>query len=256
MKRTPTGPSTTSTAPAKGRARIRRKARITELSLETTPQGGIVDAILMKPPAPLAGLVLAHGAGAGMRHPFMQQLAECLAAEGVATLRYNFPFIQKGHSSPDLHPILHATVRAAVKEAMQLFRRIPVFAGGKSMGGRMTSQLSAKGELEGIRGIVFVGFPLHPPGERSRYRAEHLRSVPFPMLFLQGTRDSLADITMMRDVCGSLGTKASLHVIDGADHSFHMRKGSARSDAEVMEELARTTRDWMALISDGKAESR
>ncbi|HUE77792.1 MAG TPA: alpha/beta family hydrolase, partial [Longimicrobiales bacterium] len=180
---------------------------------------GDVSALLVAPPSPRAALVLAHGAGAGMRHAFMQAVADGLAERGVATLRYQFPYMEAGGRRPDRPAVAHAAVRAAVDAAGRELPDVPLFAGGKSFGGRMTSQAAADAPLPGVRGLVFFGFPLHPPGRPGTERADHLAAVTVPMLFLQGTRDDLADLALLRPVLEPLGDRATLHVVEGADHS-------------------------------------
>jgi predicted alpha/beta-hydrolase family hydrolase len=192
------------------------------------------------------GYVFAHGAGAGMRHTFMEQMTNRLAARGVATLRYQFPYTEARRSRPDARAVLVETVRAAVREAAVAWPDMPLFAGGKSMGGRMTSHAAAEGVVPEVRGIVFLGFPLHPAGRRDSERADHLALVRVPMLFLQGTRDDLADLELLRPVCNRLRALATLHVIEGADHGFHVLRRSGRSDDEVLDELADTMARWMA----------
>ena len=191
-----------------------------------------------------AVLALAHGAGAGIHHAFMQALTEALVARDVTVLRYAFPYMSAGRRRPDRAPVLEATVRAAVAHALARAEGRPVFAGGKSMGGRMTARADAERPLEGVRGLVFVGFPLHPAGKPGVERAASLASVGRPMLFLQGTRDALADLDLLRPVVAALPA-ARLHVVEGADHGFHVLKRSGRTDAEVMTELAETTVAWM-----------
>lgn len=209
---------------------------------------GNVDAILQKPSDAKWLLVMAHGAGARMNHPFMQKLSALSAENGIATLRYQFWYTQQGLRRPDPKPLLLATIRAAVEKANEFSGGLPLIAGGKSMGGRMTSTAHAQSSLPNVRGIVFFGFPLHRPGSPSTERAEHLNDVKIPMLFLQGTRDPLADLNLLRPVCKTLGKKATLHVIDGADHSFHVLKRSGRGDADVMIELAHTVNLWASNI--------
>jgi predicted alpha/beta-hydrolase family hydrolase len=195
-------------------------------------------------------LVLAHGAGAGMRHPFLQQTAERLAEVAVATFRYEFPYMQRGvRGRPDPPAVLTAAVREAVERARALAEDLPLLAGGKSLGGRMTSTAAAESPLPGVRGLVFFGFPLHPPGRPSTQRAQHLARVAVPMLFLQGTRDTLAEPSLVRSVCDDLGERAVLHVVPDADHSFHVPKSSRRTDADVLDDLARVVADWAARIS-------
>jgi predicted alpha/beta-hydrolase family hydrolase len=204
-----------------------------------------VSGLLLRPPDAWAAYVLAHGAGAGMRHRFMESIAGALATRGIATLRYQFPYVEAGSRRPDPPGVLQATVRAAVAVAWEVASGLPLFAGGKSLGGRMTSNAMARRPIDGVRGLVFLGFPLHPAGQPGVTRAEHLDRVDAPMLFLQGTRDALADLDLMRSVCTRLGSRATLHVVDGADHSFAVLKRSGRSDADVMDELAASTTDWL-----------
>jgi len=194
--------------------------------------------LLWLPDAAASFLALAHGAGAGMRHAFMEAVAAALAQRRVATLRFEFPYARSGGRRPDPRPVLIETVAAAVSESQRLAGNLPLCAGGKSMGGRMTSHAAAEGRLDRVRGIVFLGFPLHPAGQPATARADHLASVEPPMLFLQGTRDALADLTLLRPVCERLGPRAQLHVIEGADHGFHVPKRSGRTDADVIAELA------------------
>ena len=205
-----------------------------------------VSALLLLPPKASCLLVMAHGAGAGMNHPFMSAMANELAAVGIGTLRYQFPYMEQRRGVPDPQPVLLATVAEAVKLAAKLAPKIPLFAGGKSMGGRMTSLAASEQILEGISGLVFFGFPLHPPKRPGIKRAEHLKLVRQPMLFLQGTRDELADLTLLRPICEGLGEQATLYIVEGADHSFHVLKRSGKTDAEVLAELARTVEAWTA----------
>ncbi len=215
--------------------------------------GGEVSALLCRPAEARRLLVLGHGAGAGMTHPFMEKLGGELAGVGVATLRYQFPYMEQRRGAPDRPAVLMATVVAAVRTAAEAAPGLPLLAGGKSMGGRMTSQAAAQHELDGVLGLVFFGFPLHPPKQPGTKRAEHLAKVTVPMLFLQGTRDTLAELKLLRPVCAKLGARATLHVIETADHSFHMLKRSGRSDAEVLRELAETTVSWAEGIEEIKA---
>ena len=205
---------------------------------------GEVSAILVRTNAARWLLVLGHGAGAGMTHPFMEALAEELAAAGVATFRYQFPYMQERRRVPDSPAVLTGTVVAAVRAAAKAAPGLPLLAGGKSMGGRMTSQAAAERPLDAVRGLVFFGFPLHPPKRPGTKRGEHLAKVGVPMLFLQGTRDELADLNLLRPITTKLGSQATLHIIEGADHSFHVLKKSGKSDAEVLGELAETTASW------------
>lgn len=215
------------------------------------PGAGDVSALLLKPPDSTALLVLGHGAGAGMRHRFMEDVAAALAARHVATLRYQFPYMEAGRRAPDRAPRLVATVRAAARTAVELAEanRLPVFAGGKSMGGRMTSTAAAEAPLAGVLGLVFFGFPLHPAGKPSTRRGDHLADVGLPMLYLQGTRDRLADLELLRPVLDALEPAPALHVVDGADHGFHVLKRSGRTDADVIDELAGVSADWMAELA-------
>lgn len=206
--------------------------------------GGEVSALLCRPAKARRLLVLAHGAGAGMRHPFMEMLAAELASSGVATLRYQFPYMEERRRVPDAPPVLTATVVAAVRAAAEAAPGLPLLAGGKSMGGRMTSQAAAQHPMDGVRGLVFFGFPLHPPNQPGTKRADHLAKVAMPMLFLQGTRDTLADLKLLRPVCTKLGSRATLHVLETADHSFHVLKRSGKSDPEVLRELAEKAASW------------
>lgn len=183
-------------------------------------------------------LVLAHGAGAGMRHPFMQAVAERLADRNVATLRYQFPYMEAGRKRPDRASVAQAAVRAAVEIGSELADGIPLFAGGKSFGGRMTSAAAAESPLADVSGLVFLGFPLHPAGRPGTDRAEHLRAVRAPMLFVQGTRDRLADLELLRPIVTGMGPRAALHVIEGGDHSFHVLKRSGRTAAQALDEIA------------------
>ena len=209
---------------------------------------GEVSAILLRPPKAETLLVLAHGAGAGMAHPFLEALAQELAAARIATLRYQFPYMEQRRKVPDVPAILTATIRAAVLAATDHAPDLPLLAGGKSMGGRMTSLAAAQEPLDNVRGLVFVGFPLHPPGRPGIERGEHLARVGVPMLFLQGTRDQFAHLDLLRPVCKKLGARASLHVVEGADHSFHVLKSSGTTDAEVLKKLAQLIASWAKAI--------
>jgi predicted alpha/beta-hydrolase family hydrolase len=198
--------------------------------------------LLLEADEPLALLVLAHGAGAGMQHVFMEEMAERLRARGLSTLRYAFPYMARGRRAPDRPPVLQAAVRAAVARAEEVAGDTPLLLGGKSMGGRMSSMTLAEHPTESVRGIVFFGFPLHAAGKPSTGRADHLEKVQAPMLFLQGTRDKLAELELLTPICQGLGARARLHVVEGADHSFHVLKRSGRTDAEVLDELADESR--------------
>lgn len=190
------------------------------------------------PSAPRFGYVLAHGAGAGMRHPFLEAIAEALFERDVATLRYEFAYMEAHRNRPDPPAIAAARVREAAQRASAEWPGLPLVAGGKSFGGRMTSTAQADAPLVGVRGLAFLGFPLHPPGKPSVSRAEHLFQVHVPMLFLQGTRDEFAQLDLITGVCENLGQRATLHLIDDADHSFKVPKRSGRSMEQVMAELA------------------
>ncbi|MGH9883918.1 MAG: alpha/beta hydrolase family protein, partial [bacterium] len=180
-----------------------------------------------------------------MRHHFMQAIADALDAVGIATLRFNFPYTEGGRRAPDPQPVLEAYVRSVCADAARLAPDLPLFAGGKSMGGRMTSNACARSPIPGLRGLIFLGFPLHPAKKPSRVRADRLRDVALPLLFLQGTRDDLAEIAAMRELCGELGPRATLHEVDGADHSFALRKSAGVSAAEVHARLASAIADWI-----------
>jgi predicted alpha/beta-hydrolase family hydrolase len=215
-----------------------------ELTIEVDASRRI-SALLRAPADARACYVLAHGAGAGMRHPFMGAIAEALAARGIATLRYQFPYMEQGSRRPDAPTVAHATVRAAVAEAARALPGIALVAGGKSFGGRMTSQAMAAMPMPGVRGLAFLGFPLHPAGKPSDERAAHLAGVRAPMLFLQGTRDDLADLALLRPVVERLGAAAKLVVFEDADHSFHVRAKSGRNDADVLAALADAIGAWI-----------
>lgn len=205
-----------------------------------------VSALLCMPSDPFACLVLAHGAGAGMTHPFLTAVAGGLADRRVATLRFQFPSMEAGSGRPDSPALAQASVRAAVSAAAVRVGDLSLFAGGKSFGGRMTSGAQAASLLPGVRGLVFLGFPLHPAGKPATRRADHLAKVHLPMLFLQGTRDALADLALLAPVVAGLGKRATLHVVDAADHSFHVPKRSGRSDAQVLNEMLDVVATWMA----------
>lgn len=226
------------------------KAAVTPLRIPL-PSGTIVSAMLRRPAQPGGCVVLAHGAGAGMNHPFMADLAAALGERDIATLRFQFPFMEQGSKRPDSPAVAHEAVRAAVAEAATHLPGVPLFAGGKSFGARMSSQAQAGKPIDLVRGLIFVGFPLHPAGKPATDRAAHLAKVTVPMLFLQGTRDTLADLALIRQTTDSLGALADLHVVDGADHSFHVLARSGRNDAEVMEDLADTTVRWIRKVASG-----
>jgi predicted alpha/beta-hydrolase family hydrolase len=212
-----------------------------------------VSALLRAPADSRACYVLAHGAGAGMRHPFMHAIAEALAVRGIATLRYQFPYMEQGSRRPDVPAIAHATVRAAVAEAARAMPGVPLVAGGKSFGGRMTSQAQAAKPLAGVRGLVFLGFPLHPAGKPSDARAAHLADVRVPMLFLQGTRDDLADPALLRPLIERLGAHATLVPFEDADHSFHVPARSGRKDADAFAALGDAIAAWIRALGLARA---
>ncbi|MEO7335140.1 MAG: alpha/beta family hydrolase [Caldimonas sp.] len=203
-----------------------------------------VSALLQVPARARAGYVFAHGAGAGMTHAFMTAFANGLAERGIATLRYQFPFMEQGSKRPDTPKLAQATVRAAVDEAGRRLGDLPLFAGGKSFGGRMTSNAQALAPLPNVRGLVFVGFPLHPAGKPSDERAKHLSDVTCPMLFLQGTRDELATLSLMQALAKRLGERVTLAIFEDADHSFHVRARSGRTDAQTMSEMLDAMAAW------------
>jgi uncharacterized protein len=215
-----------------------------------------VSALLQVPAGACACYVLAHGAGAGMKHPFMAAIAAELAQRGLATLRYQFPSLERGSKRPDPPPVAHATVRAAVAQAGRVLPELPLIAGGKSFGGRMTSQAQANAPLAGVHGLAFLGFPLHPANKPSQDRARHLFDVRIPMLFLQGTRDALAALDQLEPVCKELGPRASVQLFDGADHSFHVPARSGRTDAQVRGEMADALAAWIAQTIKGEAPAR
>ena len=215
-----------------------------ELKFQASRSAGEVSALLVRPDTARWMMVLGHGAGAGMRHHFMEDITAALATQDIATFRYQFPYVEKGVSRPDPQPVLLATVHSAVDAARAAAGGLPLLAGGKSMGGRMTSLAAAKEALDGVTGIVFFGFPLHPAGAPAIERGEHLARVAAPMLFLQGTRDKLADLDLLRPVIERVGPRATLHIVEGADHGFEVLKRSGRRGAEVLEELAKTAAAW------------
>ena len=227
----------TETVPHAGARPVERRIHVSD--------GIEVSALLLEPPRPRALYVLAHGAGAGMRHPFMESIAQRLAALGIGTLRYQFPYMEQGGRRIDPVPVVLATVRAAVDAGREAAGGRPLMAGGKSFGGRMTSRAAAAAPLAGVAGLVFLGFPLHPAGSPGVLRADHLATVDLPMLFLQGTRDTLADLTLLEPIVRKLGDRATLRVIEHADHSFHVLKRSGRTDEQVLDELAAAVAGWL-----------
>jgi predicted alpha/beta-hydrolase family hydrolase len=217
-------------------------AQSLKLDIENTAS---VSALLLRPENARACFVFAHGAGAGMSHPFMETVATGLCDRRIATLRYQFPYMEKASKRPDAPAVAHAAVRAAVEQAARSSAGLPLIAGGKSFGGRMTSQTQAIAPLPGVRGLAFLGFPLHPAGKPSATRAAHLSELKIPMLFLQGTRDALAAMALLEPAVTGLGTLASLHVVQEADHSFHVLARSGRNDREVMNEVLDALSAWI-----------
>lgn len=219
-----------------------------EMKFSATPDKGEVSALLVRPKGASHLLVLGHGASTNMRHLTLQTIADRLADSGIATLRYNFPYMEHGKGR-DSQSVCLATVRSAVTAARGAVRGLPLLAGGHSFGGRMTSNAAAESSLEGVRGLVFFSFPLHQPGKPDTKRADHLASVTVPMLFLSGTRDELANLDLLEPVCKKLGDRATLHRLDTADHGFHTLKRSRTSDEDVFAEMARVVKDWASSIS-------
>ena len=207
-----------------------------------------VSGLLLAPRRARACYVLAHGAGAGMTHPFMAAVAAELAERGIATLRYQFPYMEQRSRRPDPPKLAHATVRAAVTEAARRLPKLPLIAGGKSFGGRMTSQAQAAAPIAGVRGLAFLGFPLHPAGRPSAERGKHLFDVQTPMLFLQGTRDALATLDQLRPLCDALGSRATLTLFQDADHSFHVPARSGRTDAQVRGDMLDAFSTWVDAV--------
>jgi hypothetical protein len=222
----------------------------TPLRFVATPEKGEVSALLRRPANARALLVLGHGASTNMRHAFLEGLSAALANAGIATFRYQFPYMERGGGGLDSRAVLLATVRSAVAAANEAAPDLPLFAGGHSMSGRMTSNAAAEAPLPHLRGIVFVAFPLHPAGKPGTERAEHLAAVTVPMLFLSGTRDDLADLSLLRPVIDRLGERATLHVVETADHGFKVLKRSRGTENPVLEELARTASGWMLRLAE------
>ena len=221
---------------------------MTEALTFEVPGSGAVSALVERPADARLGYVLAHGAGAGMTHPFLEDMARRLAARGVATFRYQFPYMEAKRKRVDPPEVAIAAVRAAVWEASSRLAGLPLLAGGKSFGARMTSSAAAASALPGVRGLAFLGFPLHPPGRPDTKRAEHLGRVDVPMLFLQGTRDDFADLTLLEPVVSGLGERATLHLVGGGDHSFGVLKSSGRTKDAVLDELAEAVSRWGAAL--------
>jgi len=218
---------------------------IRELIIRVSVPPGEVSALFMLPENATHLLVLAHGAGANMRHATMQAIAERLADAGIATLRYNFPYMEAGRPRVDSPEVSAATVRAAAAKARELAPDLPLLAGGHSFGGRMTTTAASEGEIDGLKGIVLFSFPLHMPDKPSIKRAEHLSSVTVPMLFLSGTRDKLADLDLLKPVVEKLGSLATLHLLDTADHSYKVLKRTRESKEDVFVEMARVVKEWL-----------
>ncbi len=212
-----------------------------------------VSGLLQTTAKPTSCYVVAHGAGAGMRHPFLAKVSEGLAERGMATLRYQFSYMEKGSPRPDSPPVAHQAVRAAVAVAATLTSNLPLFAGGKSFGGRMTSQAQAESPLPGVRGLIFLGFPLHPPGKPSDERAKHLFEIDIPMLFLQGDRDEFAKLDLLQPLIDRLGSRATLKLFPDADHSFHVPARTGKKDTEVMAEALDTIKEWTSAVLRGGA---
>jgi uncharacterized protein len=223
----------------------------TDFRVQVNEAIGEVAAFLLRPPDAWLLYVLAHGAGAGMRHEMLERVAASLAAQGVATFRYQFPYMEAGRGRPDPPAVLETTVRAAVTKASEIVPELPVVAGGKSLGGRMTSSAASTRPLDRVRGLVFLGFPLHPPGQPGIGRAAHLQAVDIPMLFLQGTRDGFARLELITDVTNHLKPRSTLYLVEGADHSFGVPRKSNRTQQQVLEELARVVRQWGRALLDG-----
>jgi predicted alpha/beta-hydrolase family hydrolase len=221
------------------------KSQGKEIQFFVNQKAGIVSALLVKPSDARAFLLVAHGAGAGMRHSFMEQLAAKLGDHKVATLRYQFPYMEKRTKRPDHQSVLIDTVRAAAATARKQAGELPLFAGGKSMGGRMTSLAAAEGLLDGVRGLIFFGFPLHAAGQPGAERGQHLVKISIPMLFLQGSRDALADLKLLKPLCAKIGKHAELDVVEGADHSFRLLKSAGRSDEKVMDDIIERAARWI-----------
>lgn len=213
-----------------------------------TQSVGDVSGLLLLPPGSTSMYVLAHGAGAGMTHPFLATFADGLAERDIATFRYQFPYMEQGRRAPNSRPILTDTVRSAVEKAAELAPGLRIIAGGKSMGGRMTSLAQSESPIQGVEGLAFLGFPLHAPGRDSADRGAHLSDIDIPMLFLQGTRDRLANLEFLEPLCASLGARCTLHVLEGGDHSFKPLKRSGRSLEEVLDEAVGVLADWITKL--------
>jgi predicted alpha/beta-hydrolase family hydrolase len=220
-----------------------------EIRFFVSEKAGAVSGLLINPIGARALLVMAHGAGAGMRHRFMEEVAAKFAKRGVATLRYQFPYMEKRVKRPDTEAVLTDTVRSAVATAKKHAGDLPILAGGKSMGGRMTSLAAARAPLDGVRGLIYFGFPLHAAGKPGAERGQHLTDIRIPMLFLQGSRDALADLSLLKPLCKKLGKNTQLFIVQGGDHSFHVLKSTGRSDEEVLEEVVEKAAGWMETVN-------
>jgi predicted alpha/beta-hydrolase family hydrolase len=224
-------------------------SQTSECELEISIADGGVSGLLMVPDDASACYVLAHGAGVGMRHKFMAEVAQGLSARGIATLRYQFPYMERGSKRPDSPTVAREAVRATVHKAGEVLPDLPFIAGGKSYGARMTSQAQAEAPLSGVRGLAFLGFPLHPPGQPSDARADHLARVNVPMLFLQGKRDDFANLDYLEPLVTRLGARATLRLFDNADHSFHLPVKSGRTDAQLLTELLDAFAEWTRQVT-------
>lgn len=229
--------------------RLECDVTVEKLTIRVDPTHS-VSGLLQVPTRASACMVLAHGAGAGITHRFMAAVADGLAAREVATLRFQFPYMEAGSKRPDRPPLAHATIRAAVAAAVRLTTNLPLFAGGKSFGARMTSQAQAEAPLPGVRGLIFLGFPLHPAGKPSDERGRHLADVKVPMLFLQGTKDALADTQLLVPMVEALGEGATLKLVEAADHSFHVPVRSGRTDEQVLAEVLDDAASWIRANQD------
>ena len=228
---------------------LMNEATAKDIPIPVNVKAGVVSGLLIKPQGAKALLVFAHGAGAGMRHRFMEVTAAKLAELGIATLRYQFPYMEKRTKRPDSESMLTDTVRAAITAAKKIAGDLPLFAGGKSMGGRMTSLVAAKEPLDGVRGLIYFGFPLHAMGKPGAERGAHLAEIRLPMIFLQGSRDALADLKLLKPLCKKLGTDVVLFVIEGGDHSFHMLKSARKSDEQALSDVVKKAAQWILKIA-------
>lgn len=223
---------------------------VTEHTFRATESSGDVSGLLVRPDEARCLYVFGHGAGAGMHHVFMQRCSELLAERGVATFRYHFPYMEAGRKGPNPAPVLVKTVRSAVEVAASLAPDLPMLAGGKSMGGRMTSTAASTEPLGSVLGLAFLGFPLHAPGRESSERGAHLKDVGLPMLFVQGTRDKLAKLELLEPLLADVEPSPTLHIVDGADHGFHVLKRSGRTDDEALHEICEAFSAWADDVLD------